>query len=66
MVVAPEGRPIEQQIYGELELALTDQYGSIKLASANPMDAPIIDPHLLEDPTDVERLVEGVNTIFYE
>ena len=29
------------------------------LASANPLDAPLIDPAFLQDPDDVEKLVEG-------
>lgn len=33
--------------------------GSVTLASANPLDAPLIDPAFLQDPDDVEKLVEG-------
>lgn len=34
--------------------------GRIRLASANPDDAPRIDPAYLSEPTDLERLAEGV------
>jgi len=33
--------------------------GSLTLASANPMDAPLIDPNFLGDPDDAARLVRG-------
>lgn len=33
--------------------------GSLKLASADPLAAPLIDPAFLSDPDDVERLVRG-------
>jgi choline dehydrogenase-like flavoprotein len=33
--------------------------GSVTLASANPLDAPIIDPAFFQDPDDVEKLVAG-------
>lgn len=38
----------------------TKSVGSLKLASANPTDPPLIDPNLLGDPHDVAVLVEGV------
>ena len=34
--------------------------GTVRLASADPMAAPRIDPRFLSDPDDMERLVEGV------
>lgn len=34
--------------------------GQITLASANPSDAPIIDPAYFSDPRDFERMVKGV------
>ncbi|MBE2263005.1 MAG: choline dehydrogenase [Burkholderiaceae bacterium] len=33
--------------------------GSLKLASADPMAAPLIDPNFLGDPDDLQRLVRG-------
>ena len=33
--------------------------GTVKLASPNPDDAPLIDPAFLKDPQDLEDLVEG-------
>ena len=33
--------------------------GSLRLASANPQVAPLIDPAFLQDPDDVRRLVQG-------
>lgn len=59
LVIAPEGKPVEQQIIAELELVRTEQVGSIRLGGANPEDMPIIDPHFLEDPLDIQRMVEG-------
>jgi choline dehydrogenase len=34
--------------------------GSVRLASADPSDSPIIDPRYLEDPSDVTRMVAGL------
>lgn len=34
--------------------------GEMLLRSADPDDAPIIDPHYLEDPADVETLLDGI------
>ena len=34
--------------------------GSVRLASADPSVPPLIDPHYLEDPTDVTRMVAGL------
>jgi choline dehydrogenase len=34
--------------------------GSIRLASADPTEKPAVDPNYLGDPSDLERLVEGV------
>ena len=33
--------------------------GSLRLASADPQEAPLIDPAFLQDPDDVRRLVQG-------
>lgn len=34
--------------------------GSVQLASADPMAAPLIDPNFLADPDDLQRMVRGV------
>lgn len=33
--------------------------GTVTLQSSNPYDPPLIDPNYLDDPQDVEDLVEG-------
>jgi choline dehydrogenase len=37
-----------------------DSRGSVRLASASPLDAPLIDPGLLREPGDLERLQTGL------
>ena len=34
--------------------------GSVRLASTDPSEPPLIDPHYLEDPADVARMVAGL------
>jgi choline dehydrogenase-like flavoprotein len=34
--------------------------GSVRLASADPLAAPLIDPNFLADPDDMQRMVRGV------
>ncbi len=34
--------------------------GQVKLASANPLDEPVVDFNLLSDPRDLERMMDGV------
>jgi choline dehydrogenase len=34
--------------------------GSIRLASSDPTQHPLVDPNYLDDPSDLERLVQGV------
>jgi len=36
-----------------------DSRGSVRLASSDPMAAPLIDPNFLGEPSDLERLVRG-------
>lgn len=40
--------------------ARTHSKGRVKLASAHPLDRPIIDPKYFSDPDDLERLIEVV------
>ncbi|MGH3292403.1 MAG: GMC family oxidoreductase [Trebonia sp.] len=40
-----------------------DSRGSVRLASASPLDAPLIDPGLLREPGDLERLETGLAMI---
>lgn len=41
-------------------LLTPESRGRIRLASANPLDPPLIDPAYLSQPSDLERLSEGV------
>jgi choline dehydrogenase-like flavoprotein len=34
--------------------------GEVRLASANPVDAPLIDPNFMADPVDVKKMIECV------
>jgi choline dehydrogenase-like flavoprotein len=36
--------------------------GTVTLASANPMDAPLIDPNSFADPYDLDRHIDGIKT----
>jgi choline dehydrogenase-like flavoprotein len=40
-----------------------DSRGSVRLASANPQTAPLIDPDFLREPWDTDRLVEGLGIV---
>jgi choline dehydrogenase len=37
--------------------------GTVRLASADPADMPIVEPALLEDPDDVRALVDGIGLV---
>ncbi len=37
--------------------------GEVRLASADPTAAPLIDPHYLEDPDDARFLIEGIKLV---
>jgi choline dehydrogenase len=37
--------------------------GEVRLASADPTAAPLIDPHYLEDPADIRFLVDGIKLV---
>ena len=49
----------EETIQVEMELVLSEQTGTIRLASTDPNDPPLIDPRFFHDPMDLERFVEG-------
>jgi choline dehydrogenase len=40
-----------------------DSRGSVRLASADPLGAPLVDPGLLREPGDIERLEAGLGMI---
>jgi choline dehydrogenase len=40
-----------------------DSRGSVRLASADPLGAPLVDPGLLREPRDIERLEAGLSMI---
>lgn len=50
----------KEQFYFALELVRGKSAGSIKLASSNPQDKPLIDPNFFEDSTDVDTLIDGL------
>ncbi|XP_070540940.1 alcohol dehydrogenase [acceptor]-like [Ptychodera flava] len=37
--------------------------GNVRLHSRDPLDYPIIDPHYLEDPSDIKTMIKGVRVI---
>jgi choline dehydrogenase len=40
-----------------------DSRGSVRLASADPQEAPVIDPGFLRGPRDLDRLAEGLSMV---
>lgn len=53
--------PVEREVvYLSLELLRTGTTGTIKLASSNPEDKPLIDPNFFQDETDLDRMVDGM------
>jgi choline dehydrogenase len=62
--VAPPGHTAPDGGFALVASAVApDSRGSVRLASASPLDAPLIDPGLLREPGDVERLEAGVALI---
>lgn len=53
----------KEQFYFALELARVSSTGTIKLASSNPNDKPLIDPNFFENSTDVNLLIDGMSPI---
>jgi choline dehydrogenase-like flavoprotein len=52
-----------QEFYFAVELVRHATFGRITLASKDPHDKPVIDPNLLADPEDVERMVDGIEVM---
>ncbi|NMO57857.1 choline dehydrogenase [Actinoplanes sp. TBRC 11911] len=59
--VRPRFTPLPEPGYSVVFGLLTPHSrGHVRLASANPDQAPIVDPNLLDDPRDLERLLAGL------
>jgi len=54
-----DGNKIQQTIYIDHALMRPESYGTIRLASTNAEDNPIIDPKFFEKGEDLERLIDG-------
>lgn len=62
--VAPPGHQAPAGGFALVASAVApDSRGSVRLASATPLDAPLIDPGLLREPGDLERLEAGLAII---
>jgi choline dehydrogenase len=62
--VAPPGLQAPAQGFALVAAAVApDSRGSVRLASADPLGAPLVDPGLLREPGDVERLETGLAMI---
>ncbi|ODM88019.1 Glucose dehydrogenase [FAD, quinone] [Orchesella cincta] len=58
LTTSPE---VREEMYFSLELVRPDSPGgTIKLASSDPKDKPIIDPNFFEDLNDIERMVDVI------
>ncbi|CAL8070794.1 unnamed protein product [Orchesella dallaii] len=51
---------VREEMYFSLELVRVNSFGSIKLASNDHNDKPIIDPNFFEDLNDIERMVDVI------
>ena len=62
--VAPPGLQAPARGFALVAAAVApDSRGTVRLASASPLDAPLIDPGLLREPRDIERLETGLAMI---
>jgi choline dehydrogenase len=62
--VAPPGLQAPAGVFTLVASAVApDSRGSVRLASASPLNAPLIDPGLLREPADLERLETGLAMI---
>jgi choline dehydrogenase len=60
--VAPAGHEPPAAGYALVAAVVApDSRGSVRLASADPWHAPLIDPGFLREPRDLDRLAEGLN-----
>jgi choline dehydrogenase len=76
MFILPMGYPVNQDEPGlhlppDLSLSLTlmptmiypESRGTLRLASTDPFDAPLIDPNYLAEPADLATLVAGMELV---
>ncbi|KAJ2926554.1 hypothetical protein H1R20_g10544, partial [Candolleomyces eurysporus] len=56
----PLGFPVENVNIGLIILLTPHSRGTVKLASSNPFDAPLLDPNYLSHPFDMEAMKEGI------
>ena len=62
--VAPPGRPAPPGGFALMAgVVAPDSRGTVRLASADPAAAPLIDPGFLREPADLTRLAEGLTVI---
>ena len=62
--VAPAGYPVPPAGFALAASAIApDSRGTVRLASADPQAAPLIDPGFLREQTDVDRLEAGLALI---
>lgn len=41
----------------------SESFGTVRLASKNPSDPPLIDPRFFAEPNDLEKLIDGMEII---
>ncbi len=60
----PDGEVLEQPALTAVVALLTPaSRGTVRLASSNPDDAPVVDPAYLSDPNDLPRLRDGIRQV---
>lgn len=57
-VSSPSPDAMDKVFFG-VSLMRPESVGTIRLASSNPDDHPLIDPKLYDVPTDIERMIDG-------
>ncbi|ODM95207.1 Oxygen-dependent choline dehydrogenase [Orchesella cincta] len=57
------GEPPQEEVYFTVELMRTRTTGSVKLASSDPNEKPLIDPNFFEDPTDIDRMIDAIEVM---
>ncbi|CAL8137528.1 unnamed protein product [Orchesella dallaii] len=58
-----DGLPPQEEVYFTVELMRSTTTGSVKLASTDPHDKPLIDPNFFEDPTDIDRMIDAIEVM---